>query len=156
MSINPQWLLTLNPLLSASLTEVLWHAEVLVASGHWSFPALPTLARGALWPVPVSILFLSPLKQYFSYFSPKMKWAAEDDDQASGHEQKTKQDERCCCMQRGCISVDICKDLCGTDSMHLNTRQYHPLYITVQLSNYYNKLKCLFSLFFSYLTEREI
>lgn len=27
---------------------------------------------------------------------------------------------------------------------------------TVQLSNYYNKLKCLFYLFFSYLTEREI
>lgn len=91
-----------------------------------------------------------------------MKWATEDDDRAAGHEQKTKRDERCRCLAvppvlQRCISVYICKDLCGTDSMHLNTGQYHPLYMTVQLSNYYNKLKWLFSFFFfSYLTEREI
>lgn len=59
-------------------------------------------------------------------------------------------------VKHRCISVNICKDLCGTDSMHVNTGQYHPLYIAVQLSNYYNKLKWLFSFFFSYLTEREI
>lgn len=52
----------------------------------------------------------------------------------------------------GASVLTFVKDLCGTDTMHLITQQCQPSYITVQLSNYYDKLKkkCLFSLFFTF------
>lgn len=55
--------------------------------------------------------------------------------------QLTEQDERCCRIQHRCDSVIVHQTLCSTDSMHLATQQYHPLYIIVQLSNDYSILK---------------
>lgn len=55
----------------------------------------------------------------------------------------------------GASVLTFVKDVCGIDSMHLNTQQCHPVHVTAQLSKSDRQLEVFFfSLFFSYLTER--
>lgn len=109
----------------------------------------------ALCPVPINNLPLLKAKHVSEDKVGHRRWWPT----IRTEERATSQDEMkaVAACNTGASLLNICKAPYGTNDRHPITLQYLPLYTTVQQSQTKQKKRSvMFSLFFSYLTEREI
>lgn len=139
-----------------------------VGSSQCSREKPDTLFDGsaALWPVLITNCFLGP-NEINSKVLAEQEGPRDDDKEEAIchlHRDASKTQNRmifsflphCTMWQHKCISVHICKDLHGADSMHLNTGQEHPLHITVHPSNHCDKLQKVLAFFVLFKSKRNI